>query len=97
LRSAYEILGVARDADSGVIRAAYRAFVAIEHPDRHGGTSDANERFLEVKAAYEILIDPDRRAAHDADPSGVLVDQVARERRKAQLRRRRERLRRLYE
>ena len=95
--SAYEILGVARDADLQTIRSAFRTRARAEHPDRHGGTSEAHERFLTLKAAYEVLSDPSRRAAHDADPDGILEDELASERRKAQLRRRRDRLRRLYE
>jgi curved DNA-binding protein CbpA len=85
VRSPYEILRVSRDADPEEIRSAYRALVRSAHPDRNGGTSEANERFLEVQAAYEFLIDPERRFEEDAI------------RRFAQLRRRRARLRRLYQ
>lgn len=97
MASAYQILGVSSDATLETIRDAYRARAKAEHPDRHGGSTDANERFLAIKAAYEILLDPERRAAHDIDPDGVVESQVMTERRKAQRRRRRDRLRRLYD
>lgn len=97
MASAYQILGVPQDATPEMIRSAYRLRAKAEHPDRHGGSADANERFLALKAAYEILLDPDRRAAHDIDPDGVLESGVMAERRKAQRRRRRDRLRRLYD
>jgi DnaJ-class molecular chaperone len=87
--SAYEILGVPRDADTPAIKNAYRALVRSAHPDKNGSTEEANERFLRVQAAYEVLIDPHRRASHDAQLDADL--------RKAQLRRRRNRLRRLYQ
>jgi molecular chaperone DnaJ len=92
--SAYEILGVPRDAAPEEIRRAYRTRARTTHPDRAGGDP---ESFLAIRAAYEILADPDRRRAHDVDPEGTFGSQLEIERRKGQLRRRRERLRRLYE
>lgn len=96
MADAYQLLGVARDATDQAIRAAYRERVKRMHPDRHGGTEAAHEAFLELQAAYEVLSDPDRRAAHDLDPEGVLGTEVWVQRRKAQLKRRRARLDRLY-
>ena len=95
MADAYQLLGVARDATDEAIRAAYRDRVKRMHPDRHGGTEAAHEAFLELQAAYEVLSDPDRRAAHDLDPE-VLGTEVWVQRRKAQLKRRRARLDRLY-
>src|SRR5687768_5457477 len=96
-RSAYEILGVARAASGEDIRRAYKLLVRREHPDLTGGGVASHERFLEIKAAYEVLADPERRRAYDRDPDTVLEVQIAIELRSAQLRRRRRRLRRLYE
>ena len=93
--SAYEILEVAVDADHATIRDAYRRLVRDAHPDRRPDDPDAHERFLAIQAAYEVLVDPDRRAAHDRDPDGVLTDELL-NKRKAQLKRRRARLRRLF-
>lgn len=97
MKSAYEILGVARDAPPEEIRRAYRAIARREHPDRHGGAVAANEQFLEIKAAYELLIDPDSRSAYDRDPTGKLEVRLIEEQRAAQRLRRRKRLKKLYE
>ena len=94
---AYEILGVDPGADPEAIQRAYRALVKIAHPDHAGETPEVNARFLEIKAAYEILRDPERRAAHDRDPDHTLDEQLTLERRRASLRRRRRRLMRLYD
>ncbi len=96
MRSAYDILGVPTDADHTTIREAYRRLAKEGHPDRHPDDPTAHDRFLALQAAYEVLIDPDRRRAHDRDPDGVLDDEII-ERRKAQLKRRRTRVRRLFE
>ncbi|MCB9654503.1 MAG: J domain-containing protein [Deltaproteobacteria bacterium] len=96
-KSAYDILEIAPGADDAEIRRAYRRLAGQAHPDRHDASADANERFLQIKAAYEVLIDPERRAAHDRDPEGVLAAEQYSERRRAQLRRRRSRLRKLYD
>ena len=97
MRSAYDILGVPKGAGPEEIRAAYRELARDRHPDLHGGSSEANERFLELRAAYELLRDPERRRAHDADPEAAMTDRIREEQRLAQRKRRRERLKRLYE
>lgn len=67
--SPYEILGVDPAADEAEIRAAYRRAVRMTHPDA-GGTAGM---FGLVRGAYELLIDPGRRAHYDATsrPSGA--------------------------
>jgi molecular chaperone DnaJ len=97
VRNAYQILGLRADASEPEIRAAYKRLVRHEHPDRAGAGQEAHERFLEIKTAYQILIDPRSRAEHDRDPDGTLEARLVEERRRAQLARRRKRLRRLYE
>ena len=59
----YAVLGVPRGADDAQIHAAYRAAVRRTHPDA-GGSSTA---FEAVQEAYEVLRDPGRRAAWDAE------------------------------
>jgi preprotein translocase subunit Sec63 len=58
-----------RDAEDCVIRAAYRALCARHHPDRlpPGERQAAHERMSRINAAYEVLGDPARRAAYDAE------------------------------
>ena len=60
----YETMGVAREATQDEIKRAYRKLARKYHPDvsEHG---DAEARFKEVGEAYEVLKDPDKRAAYD--------------------------------
>lgn len=64
-RDYYEILGVARDADQDSIKKAYRRLAMQFHPDRNPGSSEAEEKFKEAAAAYEILSDAQKRAQYD--------------------------------
>jgi restriction system protein len=59
--SYYDVLGVARTAESGEIKAQYRKLIQRIHPDRDGPPAV----FLQVQEAYEVLADPARRAAYD--------------------------------
>src|SRR5690606_18332098 len=65
MRDYYEILGVARDADGEAIKKAYRKLALQYHPDRNNGSKEAEERFKEATEAYEVLRDPQKRAAYD--------------------------------
>jgi molecular chaperone DnaJ len=66
-RDLYEVLGVAKNATEDEIKKAYRKLAMKYHPDRNqdGKTKDAEEKFKEVKQAYEILTDANKRAAYD--------------------------------
>ena len=64
-RDYYEVLGVNRDADEETVKRAYRKLAMKHHPDRNSGNPDAENKFKEAKEAYEILSDPDKRAAYD--------------------------------
>ena len=61
----YDILGVPPKADAGEIKKAYRLLALKWHPDRNPGDPWAIDRFLRLGEAYQVLIDPARRAAYD--------------------------------
>jgi len=63
-RDYYEIMGVGRDAKQDDIKRAYRKLARKYHPDV-SEDSDAEERFKELGEAYEVLKDPEKRAAYD--------------------------------
>ncbi|TNG93230.1 molecular chaperone DnaJ [Pasteurellaceae bacterium USgator11] len=64
-RDYYEVLGVARSADEKEIKKAYKRLAMKYHPDRNPDNKDAESKFKEVKEAYEILTDQQKRAAYD--------------------------------
>ncbi|MGH7547555.1 MAG: molecular chaperone DnaJ [Gemmatimonadales bacterium] len=63
----YLVLGVTRDADEAEIKKAYRRLAMQYHPDRVGPDQKnvAEEKFKEITEAYEVLRDPEKRAAYD--------------------------------
>jgi molecular chaperone DnaJ len=64
-RCYYETLAVQRTASDGAIKAAFRKQAMQLHPDRNPGDKDAEHRFKEINEAYEVLKDPNKRAAYD--------------------------------
>ncbi len=66
-RDFYEILGVAKNASEEEIKKSYRKLAMKFHPDRNQGeaSKDAEAKFKEAKEAYEMLSDPQKRAAYD--------------------------------
>ena len=65
-RDYYEVLGVDRDADLQQIKKAYRKLARQHHPDVAVDDPDGEEKFKEATEAYEVLCDPQKRAAYDA-------------------------------
>lgn len=64
-RDYYEILGVTRTATNADIKKAYRRLAMKHHPDRNADDKDASRKFQEVREAYEILNNAEKRAAYD--------------------------------
>lgn len=61
----YDVLGVARTASDDEIKKAYRRLAMQYHPDRNNGSKDAEEKFKSITEAYDVLRDPNKRAAFD--------------------------------
>ena len=64
-RDYYEVLGVSKSASADEIKKAYRRLAMKHHPDRNKDDEGSGGKFKEVKEAYEVLRDSDKRAAYD--------------------------------
>ncbi|QJC32420.1 molecular chaperone DnaJ [Enterobacteriaceae endosymbiont of Donacia dentata] len=62
----YDILGVTKNAEDREIKKAYKRLAMKFHPDRNPGNKNAEDKFKEIKQAYEILSNAKKRAAYDA-------------------------------
>jgi curved DNA-binding protein CbpA len=61
----YELLGVNRTASADDIKKAFRKLAMQHHPDRNSGNQDSEKQFKNINHAYDILKDPEKRAAYD--------------------------------
>lgn len=61
----YEVLSVSRDANDQELKTAYRKLAMQYHPDRNPDDPTAEEKFKECSEAYQVLSDPEKRAAYD--------------------------------
>ena len=64
-RDYYEVLGVSKSTDEKEIKKAYRRVAMKFHPDRNPDDPDADHKFKEATEAYDVLMDPEKRAAYD--------------------------------
>ena len=61
----YDVLGVSKEVDNNSLKSAYRKLAMKYHPDRNPGDTDAEKRFKEISEAYEVLSNPEKKAAYD--------------------------------
>jgi molecular chaperone DnaJ len=61
----YELLGVAKTATDSDLKSAFRKLAMAHHPDRNPGDKHAEAKFKELNEAYQVLSDPQKRAAYD--------------------------------
>jgi molecular chaperone DnaJ len=61
----YQVLGVAKNASAAEIKKAYRKLAQQHHPDANPGDTQAEDRFKEISAAYDVLGDEDKRTQYD--------------------------------
>src|SRR5688572_23837629 len=61
----YQILEIPRDASDDDVKKAYRKLAMRYHPDRNGGSKEAEERFKQITEAYDVLRDGNKRAVYD--------------------------------
>jgi len=61
----YAVLNVSREATDDEIKQSYRRLAQQWHPDKNGGSKEAEEKFKTLAEAYDVLRDPQKRAAYD--------------------------------
>ncbi|WP_293874689.1 MULTISPECIES: molecular chaperone DnaJ [unclassified Sphingomonas] len=61
----YELLECERTADGATLKSSYRKLAMKYHPDKNAGCKDSESRFKAISEAYDVLKDPQKRAAYD--------------------------------
>jgi molecular chaperone DnaJ len=64
-RDFYEVLGVQKGADEKALKTAYRNLAKKLHPDANHGSKETDAKFKELNEAYDVLKDPQKKAAYD--------------------------------
>lgn len=65
IKDLYAVLGVKRDASDEEIKKTYRKLARKYHPDVNPGNKEAEDRFKEISAAFEVLSEPEKRKLYD--------------------------------
>src|ERR1700749_205244 len=66
MRDPYDVLGVSKTASEPEIKKAFRTLAKKHHPDKHAGDTDAQKKFQDIGAAYDVVGDKEKRAKLDA-------------------------------
>src|SRR5207249_3248910 len=61
----YQVLGVPKNASASDIKKAYRKLAQKHHPDANAGNKEAEDRFKEISAAYDVIGDVEKRKSYD--------------------------------
>ena len=85
-RDYYEVLGVGSNASEEEVKRAYRKLAVKFHPDKNPDDPHAEEKFKELGEAYDVLMDPDKRAAYDRFGHAAFRRRAGPSRRKEDLR-----------
>jgi molecular chaperone DnaJ len=64
-RDYYDVLGVEKNADDAALKSAFRKLAMQHHPDKNPGNKEAEAKFKELNEAYQVLSDPNKRAAYN--------------------------------
>jgi len=75
MKNPYEILGVQKNAQPEEIKKAFHKLALQYHPDKNPGNKEAEEKFKEISAAYDIISDPQKRAKYDQFGDGPIPQQ----------------------
>jgi len=73
-RDFYKILGVNKQATTKQIKSAYRKLAKEMHPDKNRDDPNANEKFQDISAAYEVLSDKEKREVYNRGGEEALKD-----------------------
>lgn len=66
MKNHYQTLGLKNDASASEIKKSYRFYASKFHPDKHGGDQFFEEKFKEIKDAYDVLSDLSKKSEYDA-------------------------------